>query len=102
MIKTKSQLFLAVCLSLTILFSGNALAGGNNGITLDQAMKVVAAAQAKAEKQGTLMDIAVVDAGANLTAFVRMDGAFLGSIDISIKKAKRHDFLTCLQGNWVH
>ena len=34
------------------------------------------------------MDIAVVDAGANLKAFVRMDGAFLGSIDISIKKAK--------------
>ncbi len=34
------------------------------------------------------MDIAVVDAGANLKAFVRMDEAFLGSIDISIKKAK--------------
>lgn len=98
MIKTKSQLFLAVCLSLTILFSGNALAGGNNGITLDQAMKVVAAAQAKAEKQGTLMDIAVVDAGANLTAFVRMDGAFLGSIDISIKKAKTARFFNMPTG----
>ena len=34
------------------------------------------------------MDIAVVDAGANLKAFVRMDDAFLGSIDIAIKKAK--------------
>ena len=33
------------------------------------------------------MDIAVVDSGANLKAFVRMDGAFLGSIDIAIKKA---------------
>jgi len=38
------------------------------------------------------MDIAVVDAGANLTAFIRMDGAFLGSIDIAIKKAKTARF----------
>ena len=51
-------------------------------------MAVIKAAQAKAIEQGTLMDIAVVDAGANLTAFVRMDGAFLGSVDIAIKKAK--------------
>lgn len=57
-------------------------------ITLDQAMAIVAAARKKAEEQGTLMDIAVVDAGANLKAFIRMDDAFLGSIDISIKKAK--------------
>jgi len=57
-------------------------------ITLEQALAVVSAARAKAEKQGTLMNIAVVDAGANLKAFVRMDGAFLGSVDISIKKAK--------------
>ena len=57
-------------------------------LTLDQALAVIAAARKKAEAQGTLMDIAVVDAGANLKAFVRMDEAFLGSIDISIKKAK--------------
>ncbi|WP_237153006.1 GlcG/HbpS family heme-binding protein [Oryzibacter oryziterrae] len=57
-------------------------------ITLEQANKVVAAARAKAIEQGTLMDIAVVDAGGNLKAFIRMDGAFLGSIDISIKKAR--------------
>jgi uncharacterized protein GlcG (DUF336 family) len=57
-------------------------------ITLDQAMTVIEAARKKAEAQGTLMDIAVVDAGSNLKAFVRMDDAFLGSIDISIKKAK--------------
>jgi uncharacterized protein GlcG (DUF336 family) len=57
-------------------------------ITLDQALAAVAAARAKAQEQGTLMDIAIVDAGANLKAFVRMDDAFLGSIDISIKKAK--------------
>ena len=34
------------------------------------------------------MDIAVVDAGGNLKSFVRMDGAWLGSIDISIRKAR--------------
>jgi len=66
----------------------SAVAAGGGDITLEQAMAIVSAARAKAVKQGTLMDIAVVDAGANLKAFVRMDGAFLGSIDISIKKAK--------------
>jgi len=57
-------------------------------LTLTQAQKVVAAAEAKAQQQGTLMNIAVIDAGGNLKAFARMDGAFLGSIDISLKKAK--------------
>ncbi len=57
-------------------------------VTLDQALAIIQAARRKAAEQGTLMDIAVVDAGANLKAFVRMDEAFLGSIDISIKKAK--------------
>src|SRR6187549_1138295 len=61
-------------------------------ITLDQAKKIIAAAQAKAVEIGTKMNIAVVDAGANLKAFVRMDGAWLGSIDISIKKAKTARF----------
>lgn len=61
---------------------------GTNGITLNQAMSVIAAAQKKAEELDVLMDIAVVDAGAHLTAFARMDGAFMGSIDIAIKKAK--------------
>jgi uncharacterized protein GlcG (DUF336 family) len=98
MINTKSKLLLAALLTLAMLFSGSVIAGGNNGITLDQAMAVVAAAKAKAEKQGTLMDIAVVDAGANLTAFVRMDGAFLGSIDISIKKAKTARFFNMPTG----
>jgi len=57
-------------------------------ISLEQAHQVVAAAMAKAEEIDTRMDIAVVDAGGNLKAFVRMDGAWLGSIDIAIKKAK--------------
>lgn len=57
-------------------------------ITLAQADAVIAAARAKAEEIGTKMDIAVVDAGGNLKAFARMDGAWLGSIDISIRKAR--------------
>lgn len=57
-------------------------------ITLEQANTVIEAALGKAREQGTLMNIAVVDAGGNLKAFVRMDGAFLGSIDIATKKAK--------------
>jgi uncharacterized protein GlcG (DUF336 family) len=57
-------------------------------ITLQQAQDVIAAALAKAEETGTLMDIAVLDAGGNLKAFARMNGAWLGSIDIAIKKAR--------------
>ncbi len=61
-------------------------------ITLRQATAVVRAAQKKAEEMGVKMNIAVVDAGANLKAFVRLDGAWLGSVDISIKKAKTARF----------
>src|SRR4029079_17342351 len=49
---------------------------------------VIDAAVKKAQELQINMDIAVVDAGGNLKAFVRMDTAWLGSIDISIKKAK--------------
>lgn len=63
-----------------------------NDITLEQAYKVVKAAYDKALEMEVKMDIAVVDAGANLKAFVRMDGAWLGSIDIAIKKAKTARF----------
>ncbi len=58
------------------------------GITLQQAQAAVQAAQQKAQAVGVKMNIAIVDAGANLTAFARMDDAWLGSIDIAIKKAK--------------
>ena len=57
-------------------------------ISLAQAQAVVAAAVKQAESMGIKEDIAVVDAGGNLKAFARMDGAWLGSIDIAIKKAK--------------
>jgi len=57
-------------------------------ITLAQAETVIAAAKEKASGIKTKMNICVVDSGANLVAFVRNDGAWLGSVDIAIKKAK--------------
>jgi uncharacterized protein GlcG (DUF336 family) len=56
-------------------------------MTLENARNIIEAGIAKAKQIGQPMNIAVVDAGANLTAFVRMDGAWLGSIDIAINKA---------------
>jgi uncharacterized protein GlcG (DUF336 family) len=61
-------------------------------ISTEQALAVVKAAMAKAKEINTKMDIAVVDAGSNLKAFVRMDGAWQGSIDIAIKKARTARF----------
>lgn len=57
-------------------------------INLQQARAAVDAARGKSEEMDLQMNIAVVDAGANLKAFARMDGAWLGSIDIAIKKAR--------------
>ena len=56
-------------------------------VTLDEARRVVAAGEAEAARQGSPSNIAVVDAGGNLSTHIRMDGAWLGSIDISINKA---------------
>src|SRR6516165_7697939 len=56
-------------------------------VTLADARRIIAAAEKKAEEIGQPMNIAVVDAGGNLVAHVRMDKAWFGSVDISIKKA---------------
>jgi uncharacterized protein GlcG (DUF336 family) len=56
-------------------------------ITLEQAKTVLSAAEEKALELGVAMNIAIVDAGNNLTAFVRQDGAWLGSIEIAKDKA---------------
>jgi uncharacterized protein GlcG (DUF336 family) len=77
---------------------GNALAVSKNlendedvpmpsEVRLEDARRVTAAAEKKAKEIGQPMNIAVADAGGNLVSHVRMDGAWLGSIDISIKKA---------------
>ena len=56
-------------------------------LTMDKAQLIMEAAIDKAKTIGQPMNVAVVDAGANLVAFMRMDGAWLGSIDIAINKA---------------
>jgi len=56
-------------------------------VTLNDARRVIAAGEKKAIEIGQPMNIAVADEGGNLVAHVRMDNAWLGSIDISIKKA---------------
>ena len=56
-------------------------------VTLEEAYRVITAATQEAKNQGQPMNIAVVDEGGNLLAFGRMDGAWIGSIDIAIKKA---------------
>src|ERR1051326_781295 len=56
-------------------------------VTLQDARRVIAAAEKKAVEIKQPMNIAVVDEGGNLVSHVRMDGAWIGSIDISINKA---------------
>jgi uncharacterized protein GlcG (DUF336 family) len=58
-----------------------------SGVTLRCAQNIVQAARVKAHQIGVPMNIAVVDEGNNLAAFARMDGAWLGSIDIAQNKA---------------
>jgi uncharacterized protein GlcG (DUF336 family) len=57
-------------------------------VSIADAEKAIAAARKKAVKLKTQMCIAVVDSGGVLKAFHRMDDAWVGSIDIAIKKAK--------------
>ena len=61
-------------------------------VTLNQAQQVIDAAKEKANLIKVPMNIAVVDRGSNLIAFVRMDNAWLGSKDIAIKKAQTANY----------
>src|ERR1700737_1271332 len=58
-----------------------------SAVKLDDARRVISAAEKKATQIGHAMNIAVADEGGNIVAHVRMDNAWLGSIDISMKKA---------------
>lgn len=62
--------------------------GTTTDVTTDQAEKAVQSSIQKAGELNLLMNVAVVDVGGNLKSFTRMDGAWLGSIDIAIKKAR--------------
>ena len=63
-------------------------------ISLAEAELAIEAAKKKAVELNTKMDICIVDAGSNLVAFARMDGAWIGSIDISFKKARTAAWFT--------
>jgi uncharacterized protein GlcG (DUF336 family) len=80
---------LAALLGAVLVPAGAATA---EDLSFDQAYDAISAAIQKAEEMDVKMNIALVDAGANLKMFARMDGAWLGSIDISIKKAKTARF----------
>ena len=58
-----------------------------HSLTLDDAKRMLSAAEAKAASFGIAYNIAVVDAGGHLIAFIRQDGALIGSIDLAINKA---------------
>ena len=57
-------------------------------IDLEMANKAIEAARHRAQQLGISQNICIVDRGANLKAFIRMDNAWQGSIDIALKKAK--------------
>src|SRR5215813_11774674 len=56
-------------------------------LTLEDAKQMLSAAEAKAASLGIPYCVAVVDAGGHLVAFLRQDGALIGSIDLAIDKA---------------
>ncbi|GFO82224.1 heme-binding protein [Methyloceanibacter sp.] len=68
-------------------------------VNLENAERVIEAARKKAIELKTQMCIAVVDSGANLKAFMRMDDAWVGSIDISVKKATTACFFGMATGD---
>ena len=81
--------FKIVFFSIALALVSNGLnAQITNDLTHEEALKVLLAAKKSAEKSNVLVNIAIVDAGANLKAFIRMDESYLGSIDVAIKKAK--------------
>lgn len=57
-------------------------------LSLDVAKRMADACEALSAEKGWRMNIAIVDDGANLVAFRRMDGAFLGSVEIALDKAR--------------
>jgi uncharacterized protein GlcG (DUF336 family) len=91
--KTCLLLFNRIVMQTTIITKKQ-----NMSITLAQAEKISEAAKAKATEIGVPMNIAIVDEGANLKSFHRMENAWLGSIDISIKKAKTARFFDMNSG----
>jgi len=61
-----------------------------SAVKLDDARRVISAAEKKATEIGQPMNIAVADEGGNIVAHIRMNNAWIGSIDISMKKLTRN------------
>jgi uncharacterized protein GlcG (DUF336 family) len=84
--------FANLCVTPVILVKATEAFIACSDVTMKQAQAVLEAALNKAKEINTKMDIAVVDVGTNLKAFIRMDEAWIGSVDIAIKKAKTARF----------
>jgi glc operon protein GlcG len=78
---------MAFAVGLVLCSSAGNTAETKPALNLDIAKKMVAGCETKAKQEGWKMNIAVVDDGANLVAFERMDGAYLGSIQVAQHKA---------------
>jgi uncharacterized protein GlcG (DUF336 family) len=81
-----------ILILLCLLYTGFSSAQITNDISHEEAFTAILAAKKEAEKSKVVVNIAIVDAGANLKGFIRMDESFLGSIDVAIKKAKTARF----------
>merc|ERR1719270_958282 len=68
------------------------MTSSGKNVTSETALRLIKAAEQKSKELNVKMNIAVVDTGANLVGFLRMDDAWLGSVDIAIKKAKTATF----------
>lgn len=79
---------LLLLMTVSSVFAADPVKTLPGDLTLKQAESIMSAALKKAKKIKVPMNIALVDAGGNLKAFYRMNDAFLGSIDIAVKKAK--------------
>ena len=86
------SLVVGIALALTLTHAGPMKAQESSrtvtDVSMDAALRILDASIKKARELDTKMNIAVLDVGGNLKAFVRMDGAYLGSADIAMKKAK--------------
>ena len=82
---TKTFSVFSAAVAASFLFSGIASAGS---LGLQMADKMANACLAMAVEKGWKMNVAVMDSGADLVVFKRMDGAYLGSVDVAIGKAR--------------
>lgn len=92
-----------LCFGLQRSFDGNCQDASKtqlpSDLTAEQAKAILLAAENHATDMGVLVNIAIVDAGAHLKGFLRMDGSYLGSIDVAIKKAKTARYFNAATGD---